>query len=444
MTGLALCGLAFVGVLLLARRSVGAGMAGLLATGYFYGILRARFLDGFSHFMFDAAVLGLYLAHFQCFGLGAPRTAPELFSWTTALLAWPFVVLALGPLYPQHLLIQVVGLRAAIWFLPFLLVGARARPDDLTVIAAAFTVLNLVALAFGFAEYSLGLEAFFPRNAVTELMYRSRDIAGYTAYRIPATFSSSAAYGGVMVASLPLLMGRCLASDSGLVEKLLLLASVLAAAVGVFLCGSRTPVLFLFAMGLVVAYQFRARLGYLAAVVVVAAVVMLVVRGSERLQRFTSLQDQEMVSERIRGSANVGVIGLMLESPLGGGLGSAFGTSIPSFLADVAPEPIGAENELARIAIETTLVGLALWLGFLTWLLSKRTVKAPGGWQTGITLMWLFVLMSWGTALIGCGTLTAIPGTPLLLFQMGVIAQTRRLRFPAGTPPATPAPGGAT
>jgi hypothetical protein len=35
-----------------------------------------------------------------------------------------------------------------------------------------------------------------------------------------------------------------------------------------------------------------------------------------------------------------------------------------------------------------------------------------------------FVLVSWGTAFIGTGMLAAIPGTPLLLLQMGILGHS--------------------
>ena len=64
-------------------------------------------------------------------------------------------------------------------------------------------------MAFGLAsaEYLLGLERFFPRNAVTELIYISKDLVGHTQYRIPASFPNAHAYGGTMVMGLPLLIG---------------------------------------------------------------------------------------------------------------------------------------------------------------------------------------------------------------------------------------------
>jgi hypothetical protein len=431
--GLLLSFAAFVSSFLCGRRSVGAGMAALLVAGYFYGILRARFLDGFSHFIFDAAVFGLYVGHLSRAGtLKSPR-APELFRWAMVLMAWPAFILVVGVLYPQHLFIQLVGLRAAIWFLPFLLLGSWARPADQAVIAVTLAVLNLIALLFGVAEYVIGIEPFFPRNAVTAILYLSKDIADYTAFRIPATFTSSAAYGGTMAASLPWLISRWASPTAGLLEKLLLIAAVAAAALGIFLCGSRTPVIFLFVLGAVTAYQFRLRLGYLLPALVVAFVVAYFVSGSERLQRFASLQDRDMVSERIKHSTNMGVAELVLEYPLGAGLGTAFGTSIPSFLAHLAPpQPIGAENEYARIGVEQSLVGVVLWFAFLTWLLARQNhnpAVAHRG-QVGAALAWWYVLLVWLTGFVGCGVLLAIPGTPMLLFMMGILGRT--VVVPAG------------
>jgi hypothetical protein len=423
------------------RRSVGLGLAAVLAVGYFYGILRARYLDGFSHFIFDAAVLGLYLGHFSRVHRLRPPHCEQLFQWSSALMLWPVAVFAMGILYPQHVLVQLVGLRSAVWFLPFLLLGGWSRSKDHVPVARTLAVLNGVALAFGLAEYVMGIEPFFPRNAVTEVLYRSRDVAGYSAFRIPATFSSSAAYGGVMVASLPWLIGRWASAGAGALEKSLMIAGTAAAAMGVFLCASRTPVLLLVALGLVTAYRFRARIGYLVPALAMAGLVAYFVGSSERLQRFTSLQDREMVAERLSGSTNLGMVELLLEHPLGAGLGSAFGTSIPSFLAHLAPEPIGTENEYARIGIEQSLVGLGLWVGFLAWLLCRRGAGLLSGWKTGGLLMWWSVLLGWLTALIGCGALTAIPGTPMLLFMMGVVGRpTEAAREVTPARPIEPSP----
>jgi hypothetical protein len=422
--GLLLSLVAGAGGFLGGRRSTGAGMAAVLITGYFYGIARARFFDGFSHFIFDAVVAGFYLGHLSRVGTFRPPKGPELYQWGIVLILWPIIIFGLALFYPQHVLIQLVGLRAAVWFLPFLLLGAWVRLDDMRLIARTLAVLNLLALAVALGEYFLGLERFFPRNAVTEFMYRSNDVAGYTAHRIPATFISAHAYGGIMAQSIPWLVGRWAAIQEGYVEKGLMVLALLAAAIGVFLCASRIPVVLLVAMGLVVAYQFRARLGHLVPILLVGVVVAFLVQGNERLQRFASLQDADLVTDRIRGSASLSVIELLLSYPMGAGLGSAFGTSIPSFLQHLmTQEPIGSENEYARIGLEQSLVGVVLWIGFIVWLLARPRVGWPGGWQVAERLTWLFVLLSWATAVLGCGTLSAVPGTCILLFQMGLLGR---------------------
>ena len=62
MIGLLFCLLAFVGGFVLARKSAGDGLGFVLAVGCVYGWLRANFLDGLTHFAFDASLLGLYLS----------------------------------------------------------------------------------------------------------------------------------------------------------------------------------------------------------------------------------------------------------------------------------------------------------------------------------------------------------------------------------------------
>lgn len=417
------------------QRSLGAGMAVVLSAGYFYGILRANFLDSFSFFVYDAAVSGLYLARFSLPGALAPRNAKHLTIWVKVLIGWPCLMFAFSAVFPQHVLIQLVGLRSAIWYLPFLLLGASARNEDLTLIVRTIAVLNLVTLAFGVGEYFLGLERFYPRNPVTELIYRCSDVAGYTAYRIPATFNTSAAYGMTMVATIPFLAGRYMMPKIAFLERWLFVLGLLATALGTFLCGSRMPVVLLFALGAYIAYHARNRMRHVFPALALVLVVYYVVSGSDRLQRFTTLQNTEMVEERIKVSVNVDIIDLVLEYPLGAGLGSAFGTNIPGFLQHLVEKPpIGAENEYARIGVEEGLVGMILWVGFLMWLFMRRRVQLSPEWKIGCKVIFVYSLLIWGTGLIGCGILASIPGTVLLLFQTGLIARDRPIFIPPRRP----------
>jgi hypothetical protein len=429
--GFFLAAAAFASALFYGRRSLGAGMVAVLTCGFAYGILRARFLDTFAYFIFDAAVLGLYLARLTLPGALWPPRARGLAQWTACLIGWPVVMFALCLIWPQHPLIQLVGLRAAVWFLPFLLLGASARAADLTMISRALAALNLIALTFGVGEYLVGLEAFFPRNAVTELMYISSDVGSRGAYRIPATFNQAAGYGGVMVLTVPLLLGRWSGQGAGFAERLLLAAGLGAAVLGVFLCGSRAPVLVLFLLAGYFALTLRARFRAVILVGLLVVVAVYVVSGNERLQRFTTLEDPELIVSRVGGSVNVGVVDLLLEYPMGSGLGSAVGTSIPAFLKNLAQEQIGAENEYVRIGLEQGLTGVVLWAAFLVWLFTRPPASWDGEWGMGLRLARVYVFLAWGAAALSTGFLTAIPATALVLFLMGVLG---REQFPARAP----------
>src|SRR5215469_14919853 len=117
-----LCLAALVGCYLAGRSSLGRGLVAILAVGYFYGILRANLLTAFSHFIFDAGLLGLYLS--QKWTSSDPRDHRRLAIvqfWTAILIAWP-MLLVLLPFQPW--LVSLVGLRGAIFFIPVLLLGS--------------------------------------------------------------------------------------------------------------------------------------------------------------------------------------------------------------------------------------------------------------------------------------------------------------------------------
>src|SRR5450755_2443857 len=122
-----------------AKRSLGMGLVALLTVGYAYGIVRANFPAAASHFVFDAAALGFYAGVFM---KPADRRARfrsvTLRPWVAVLAAWP-MLLFFVPV--QDWLVQIVGLRGTIFFLPFLLVGARMKDEDLTTLATGLAVL---------------------------------------------------------------------------------------------------------------------------------------------------------------------------------------------------------------------------------------------------------------------------------------------------------------
>jgi hypothetical protein len=436
VAGLLFCCVAFVTTFLAGRASVGRGAAALLTVGYSYGILRARFL-GLSHFAFDAALLGLYVARLSAPSrLVFPKEASAVLGWLVVLAGWPFVVLVTGFLHDQHVYIQVVGFRAAVWMLPCLWLGATLRSADLRTIARALGALNLAVLPFAVAEYFWGIEPFFPRSVVTELMYRSKDIATLNAYRIPATFTSAAPYGGVMIGTVPLLFGLLEAAGRNLLDRLLATGGLLAAAYGAFACGSRTPVAHLLILAIPALFVMRRRAGVLLLTIALGVAITVFVARDVRLQRFRTLEDPELVLARLQVSANAGVVDVILKYPLGVGLGGAFGTSIPGFLAHLAKKQIGAENEFSRIGLELGVVGLLFWIAFLLWYFARARRSPSAEWQLGRSLMYFYTVIVWATAFIGTGILTGIPATALLLLQMGYVAR-KFVRPPAAAAPRT-------
>lgn len=421
MIGLFLCVVAFLASYTCGRRALGHGLGATLAAGYGYGIVRANVPDGGSHFIFDAAVLGLYASAFL--GRRGAVKPTRVRPWVAALMVWP-LLLAFVPY--NHVLIQLVGLRSAIFFLPVVLLGARLEDQDLDHLVTWIVRLNLIAFAFGAAEFLLGIERFYPHNAVTDMIYRSSDVGPDRHHRIPAIFPNAHAYGGTMVATLPLLVSR-LGGVAAVRERMLTVAASVAAVLGVFLCAARLVAVSLFVIGgfilLVAPMARRAKVGLAALTLVMA----LVVSQSERLQRFSKLADTDAVAARVQGSLNMNLIEVVLEYPAGAGLGSAVGTSVPFFLLHLAPRQIGMENEYGRIALEQSLVGLGLWLAFICATLLRRPgVRKPTRWPIMIATTRCFVAFSWGAALIGTGLLTSIPGTVLVLVGIGLLWNDER------------------
>ncbi|MGH7987627.1 MAG: hypothetical protein ACREQX_15275, partial [Candidatus Binataceae bacterium] len=330
MLAAALCVAAFVLCLSEGRKALWRGVAAVMVVGYAYGIVRANLPETMSHFTFDAGAVGLYLAI-----LSRPlkrmqrlRLRP-LMPWIICLTVWP-ILLFLIPI--QDPLVQLVGLRGAIFFLPFVLIGAMLENEDWYRLAWVFAGLNLVAFVFALAETHFGLPLFYPRNAVTELIYRSRDVqvGQGDVFRIPAVFTQSAAYAGVMVGTVPVLTGM-LNLQRKRWPRNIFLGSLAIAAIGVFLAASRTQAVFLIMLVGVATLSGRIKTLPWAGWIAVFGMVALVVAAVPRMRRFATLSNSKYVKTRVEGSINETFLTLMLEYPMGNGLGGG-GTSMPYFL----------------------------------------------------------------------------------------------------------------
>ena len=430
MLSLAICFVVFASSVFCTRRSLVAGLASVLVVGYGYGIARSHLQESFAHFIFDAAVLGLYVAFV---GKSLRETSRQdvrvLRLWMMLLIAWPTILL----LVPwQDPLIQIVGLRGNAFLLPFLLLGGELDDQRARALAMVMAVLNVIALGFGGAEYVFGVERFVPYVAgVTDIVYDSTSIEGLRELRIPSVFTSSHAYGGTMVLTLPWIFGAWVDDRSTRRQHWLLVIGIVACLLGIFMSAARIPVVVLVSLVVVATILLTreartVRVRCLPSWLVILVIVGGFVASDERLQRFKSLEDTEAVTTRVAGSVNMEFWEVMSVYPLGNGLGGG-GTSIPYFWQDRIKEPVVLENEYARILLEQGMPGLALWIAFMGWLCGgwlfgwQGRVRY-GHWYLGRHLLAVCAAAFFATGLIGIGLLTSIPGTSILLLGTGWIA----------------------
>jgi hypothetical protein len=414
-----ICLLCFTVCYIAARRSLVGGLITTMAVGYIFGITKANLPETGSYFIFDSAVLGFYAAQlFRPLTLAMKLRVEGLQTWVELLIFWPLIVFFF-PL--QDLMIRLVGLRTSIFLLPFLLIGARLIPEERYKLALGLACLNLVALAFAGAEFFMGVEQFFPRNQITKIIYLSKDVAGYAAYRIPASFANAHAYGGAMVVTIPLVAGALLQKRKKQWHVTLLVMGLSAAVLGVLLSATRLNFVALAVLVVVLTFSIKSRISYAFGWIVIMAVIGLFASGEVRLQRVTELQNTEMVTERVGWSVNMSFFELAAKHPFGNGLGGG-GSSIPYFLQDRLENPVIMENEYARIMLEQGIFGLLLWIAFMIWLFTRGKGDPTDSWNQGRRLAQWTCLLVFGTGLIGIGMFVSVPQTCLLLINAGWIA----------------------
>jgi hypothetical protein len=389
-----------------------------MAWGYFFGIFKAHYVATFGHFIFDAATVGFYAGIVSNWpGLEERQKCQNLKPWVVLLIGWP-LFMALLPI--QHYLVQFVGLRGNVFWIPMLLVGCMINAAGCSLLAYTFAVLNIVAFGFAFAEYTLGVEVFVPDNLVTQIVMNSNDIAGGNK-RIPSTFTNAHSYAGTMMGSIPWILGELLKKQKiNLVRTsgtLVLFPGLLAALLGIFIAGPRSPVAVLGLLTFLTVFSRRVNLGYVALIVLLGTVVAYFVSQDERMQRFTELQDIDMVTARLSGSMNIGFFEVLLDYPMGNGMGAG-GTSLPYFIQQLLTSSVIMENEYARILLEQGLPGLLFFMAFVAWF-ATRPIQKDDPARMGKTLLWFITAITFSTAFIGIGMMSSVPGTAMMLLGLG-------------------------
>ena len=295
--GFYLCLLSFTLCYVAARRSLVSGLIVSLGVGYVFGITRANIPDTASYFIFDSGVLGLYAVQlFRPLTQALKLRVEGLQAWIELLIFWPIVMFFLPA---QDLMIRLVGLRTSVFLLPFLLLGARLMPEERYKLALGLAGLNLLALVFAGAEFFIGVQEFFPRNPVTKIIYMSKDVATDLAYRIPACFANAHAYGGAMVVTIPLVAGALLQKHKRQWQINLLVVGLAAAVLGVLLSATRLNFVAVAVLIIVLPFSIKSRISHAFGWIAILLAIGFFVSGVARLQRFTELQNTEMVAERV-------------------------------------------------------------------------------------------------------------------------------------------------
>src|ERR1700682_6367912 len=257
---IALCVLAFLISLLAGRVSRLAGLVATIGIGYVYGILRANVNETSSHFIFDAAVLGFYVTQFwHSFTPEQLVKIHRLKPWVAVLMLWPILLFFVPA---QDWLVRLIGLRGSIFLLPFLLIGALLEPEERYRLALWLAAFNIAAFAFAAVQFCVGVEPFFPRHEVTYLIYKSKDVAGHPAYRIPSFFNNSHSYAGAITVTLPLLLGALVQKHKKAWDGKFLAVALAATLLGVFITAARTPVILTGIVVLVATFSMRTRVAY--------------------------------------------------------------------------------------------------------------------------------------------------------------------------------------
>ena len=409
-----------LGCFLTAKRSLTLGLCAVLTVGYLYGITRANVSGIGTYLMFDVAVLALFAA--QLFR-GTPSEDQsrirELRFWTISLILWPTFLFVIFLVFPNNdPAVELVGLRANAFLLPFLLLGGRLDADDITDVAIFCAVLNLGAVALGAAEFVLGIERFYPMNETTEIIYRSRDLLGNTAHRIPGTFVNAHAFAGTLASTLPLVLGAWAQPHARRWVGPLLAGAAVASFVGIFMAATRTHMITAAALAIIMSLTGGLSKTQWLRWVVALVAVGYVVSGDARLQRFTTLTEEGTLSERVGGSVNADLLDVVTRYPLGDGLASG-GTSVPFFLRSTTTAGMLVENEYARISVEQGIPGLLLWAFFVLWVVIKFPRRSPDPWLLGRRLAWAVCLSIFLSGMLGIGMMASVPQTSVMLLLIG-------------------------
>ena len=414
----------FLGCLILCsiRPSVGIGFG--LFVGSFYGIIRANYPGFMGYFFFDATLIGIYMGCLVNRPFMARPTPREITKWLIPMLIWPCLLIWVE----GNILVSLVGLRAAVFFPLFVLLGMRLDSDELLTIGRFLALAAIAATIFAGLESQRGVDQFYPRNDVTALIYNSNDVVveGKHYLRIPAIFANAASYAAAMVIFVPMMVHGLERERPWL--KPLFAVGLVCCVLGVFISTSRSAVAYLGFTAIYVLLRNPTILFNRYLTPVALALTLLAynfVEDNPRFHRFKSLGDEDVITERVAASnEGISLIDMAIEYPFGGGL-ALTGVSIPKFIKRTTPS-IVTENEYARIIGTQGIPGFILIMGFFLRCIMAGLKRHPGmssitsDATTGILIITLI------SGFIGVGAFAGVPAAAALFLILGFQATAAR------------------
>jgi hypothetical protein len=221
-----------------------------------------------------------------------------------------------------------------------------------------------------------------------------------------------------MLMTLPLLYGAWVLPRQERWARRVALAGLVVAVLGILLAASRSAFVVLMLVVIFASVSGDVSMKNRVVWVVVLLSIGVAAASNSRLQRFTTLRDTDYVESRIAGSVNRKFFEVLLEYPMGNGLGGG-GSSIPYFWEGNVRQPVGIENEYGRILLEQSAVGLVLWVSFLVWLFTRSAAFARVPWREARRLGWFLCLICFCTGTIGVGMFTSVPQALLMFLMIG-------------------------
>ena len=358
-----------------------------LVIGFVHGWLKMKYRYTWVTFAYDVPMLlALVLVLFQL--KGEDKLFPDC--KVSASLKWLLGFAALYAVLPfgVPMLVSIASLRGWCFAPLMMLLGYHLVRSVRQMEIFVFIVL---LLGTGTAIYGCFFQSAAEVQAMMELdpelEFRLRNTfystkSGVSEFRRFSTYVTAAVFGGTMAICTTIAASWLMMPKAGWIQRIVLLGCGGMCAYAMLLTASRTS-LVLTILGVVMGGVFRkggVKLMIVPAGLLGLLLIGLVISGSSRLERFSTLLNLEEVLGRVRIVVSP-AFSLLVEYPLGGGLGRS-GHGIPAVLLNQISrfDVRTTDGDIGRIISDMGICGLVVYVVMLhaglsdsiRWLLKLR------------------------------------------------------------------------